>query len=240
MRCSSSTSSATLTSLGPPTRRRPTSSCGKAQDNEDSYRAWFGNRKPCVKGSNFHNVNDELGKLKDTNPTNRQVLLDQGRPGLPGRARSLISRKIRLSATSRQLDEVRGNARGASSGAIRKNADADTRINSTNCRSASTWSPSSATRAADRALADILALAGNTHCDPVHFSFLVKDRFCERSGKLAKQFISALSGPSGTETALPLNAKPDATGVERVRYIPQTYLEKVCTETEPGRRSNPS
>ena len=41
----------------------------------------------------------------------------------------------------------------------------------------------------------------------------------------------------GTETALPLNAKPDTTGVERVRYIPQTYLEKVCTETEPGQQS---
>jgi hypothetical protein len=25
--------------------------------------------------------------------------------------------------------------------------------------------------------------------------------------------------------------------VERVRYIPQTYLEKVCTETEPGQKS---
>lgn len=36
---------------------------------------------------------------------------------------------------------------------------------------------------------------------------------------------------------LPLNAKPDANGVERVRYIPQTYLEKVCTETEPGQQS---
>src|SRR5690606_31032286 len=41
----------------------------------------------------------------------------------------------------------------------------------------------------------------------------------------------------GTETMLPLNAKPDTTGVERVRYIPQTYLEKVCTETEPGQQS---
>ena len=34
-----------------------------------------------------------------------------------------------------------------------------------------------------------------------------------------------------------LNAKADPNAVERVRYIPQTYLEKVCTETEPGQQS---
>src|SRR5262249_40908627 len=87
------------------------------------------------------------------------------------------------------------------------------------------------------ALADILALAGNTHCDPGHFSFLVKDRFCERNGKLAKQFEVRPLWIDGTETTLRLNAKPDPNGVERVRYIPQTYLEKVCTETEPGQQS---
>jgi hypothetical protein len=40
--------------------------------SEDSYREWFGNRKPCVKGSDSHNVNDELGKLKDQDLSTHQ------------------------------------------------------------------------------------------------------------------------------------------------------------------------
>ena len=39
------------------------------------------------------------------------------------------------------------------------------------------------------------------------------------------------------ETVRSLNEKPDLNDVEQVKYIPQTYLEKVCTETEPGQQS---
>ena len=34
-----------------------------------------------------------------------------------------------------------------------------------------------------------------------------------------------------------MNARSNVNGVELLRYIPQTYLEKVCTETEPGQQS---
>ena len=39
----------------------------------EQYGQWFGSKKPCIKGSDSHNVNDELGKLKDHNsqPTNK-------------------------------------------------------------------------------------------------------------------------------------------------------------------------
>ena len=87
------------------------------------------------------------------------------------------------------------------------------------------------------ALADVLALAGNTHCDPKYFSFLTKERFCERNGRIAKQFEVETVWEDGTKTVTSLNAKPDLNSVELVKYIPQTYLEKVCTETEPGQQS---
>ena len=40
---------------------------------EEQYRKWFRRRKPCIKGSDSHNVNDELGKLKDhhSKPTDK-------------------------------------------------------------------------------------------------------------------------------------------------------------------------
>jgi len=40
---------------------------------ENQYGKWFRRRKPCIKGSDSHNVNDELGKLKDhhSKPTDK-------------------------------------------------------------------------------------------------------------------------------------------------------------------------
>jgi len=88
------------------------------------------------------------------------------------------------------------------------------------------------------ALADVLALAGNAYCDPKYFSFLTKERFCERNGRIAKQFEVEATWEDGTKTVTPLNGKPDLNAVELVKYIPQTYLEKVCTETD-TRRGRP-
>jgi hypothetical protein len=69
---------------------------------EEQYRKWFGRRKPCIKGSDSHNVNDELGKLKDRK---RQLTNTAGsRPTLPSTAcdRSSMSRKTEcLSANCR-------------------------------------------------------------------------------------------------------------------------------------------
>jgi hypothetical protein len=87
------------------------------------------------------------------------------------------------------------------------------------------------------ALADVLALAGNAYCDPNYFSFLTKERFCERNGRIAKHFEVETTWEDGTKTVTSLNGKPDLNAVELVKYIPQTYLEKVCTETEPGQKS---
>ena len=59
------------------------------------------------------------------------------------------------------------------------------------------------------ALADVLALAGNTHCEPKYFSFLNRERFCERNGRLAKQFEVETLWEDGTQIITSLNAKPD-------------------------------
>ena len=211
---------------------------------EDEYREWFRNRKPCIKGSDSHSSNDELGRLKDHNsqPTDKYCWI-KADPTFEG-LRQIINEpedRVYIGRIPPKLEEVRGNpTRFIDRLEIRKTADADTPDTWFDCElplSADMVAIIGNKGSGKSALADILAIAGNTHCDPAHFSFLIKDRFCERGGRLAKQFSVRPVWADGTETKLQLNAKPDLNGVERVRYIPQTYLEKVCTETEPGQQS---
>lgn len=211
---------------------------------EQQFREWFGVRKPCVKGSDSHNVNDELGRLKDHKslPTDKYCWI-KADPTFAGLRQILHEPEDRIfiGACPPKLEEVRNNAtRFIDRLQITRSGDADTPDKWFACDiplNADMVAIIGNKGSGKSALADILALAGNTHCDPDHFSFLVKNRFCERSGKLAKQFEVRAFWADGTETTLRLNAKPDPNGVERVRYIPQTYLEKVCTETEPGQQS---
>jgi hypothetical protein len=210
----------------------------------EQYRAWFGNRKPCIKGSDSHNVNDELGKLKDHNsrPTDKYCWI-KADPTFTGLRQILTEPEDRvyIGRLPPKLEEVRANAtRFIDNVRIGRIAATDTNdvwfdcdLPLNNDMVAIIGNKGSG----KSALADVVALVGNTHCDPIYFSFLNKHRFCDRNGKLAKQFEARVRWCDGTESLVSLNAKPDPNGVELLRYIPQTYLEKVCTEMEPGQQS---
>jgi ABC-type lipoprotein export system ATPase subunit len=211
---------------------------------EEQYREWFGRRKPCIKGSDSHNVNEELGKLKDaqSKPVDKYCWI-KADPTFAG-LRQIINEpedRVHIGRMPPKVGEVRRNpTRYLSRAHIRKTADAGIDDIWFDCEV-----PLNADMVAiignkgtgKSALADVLALAGNTHCDPGYFSFLTKDRFCERNGRIAKQFEVETLWADGTKAVTSLNAKPDPNSVELVKYIPQTYLEKVCTETEPGQQS---
>lgn len=211
---------------------------------EDEFKSWFGKRKPCIKGSDSHNVNDEIGRLKDhkSEPTDRYCWI-KADPTFGG-LRQIINEpetRVYIGRTPPKLGEVQNNTtRYIARIEIRRKAGAETEDAWFDC-----GIPLNSDMVAiignkgsgKSALADILALAGNTHCDTKHFSFLIKDRFCERNGRIARDFEVRLRWEDGSETVKSLADKPDLNDVERVKYIPQTYLEKVCTETEPGQES---
>lgn len=79
------------------------------------------------------------------------------------------------------------------------------------------------------ALADILALLGNTHVNSP-FSFLNKNRFLAPKSMLGSMFTSTITWLSGNEDSLPLNSSVSKTSVELVKYIPQNYLETICSD----------
>lgn len=79
------------------------------------------------------------------------------------------------------------------------------------------------------ALADIIALSGKTS-KHASFSFLGDKRFRDKNNK-AKYFQSTLiwkDTPTEDWGSLADNPSPDS--VERVKYIPQQYLEEICSE----------
>ncbi|MCH7333990.1 TrlF family AAA-like ATPase [Acinetobacter modestus] len=79
------------------------------------------------------------------------------------------------------------------------------------------------------ALADIIALAGNTK-NFESFSFLTATRFRHPKSKLAQHFEAKLTWLDNSETSQNLDKNPETSSVERVKYLPQKYLDDLCNE----------
>lgn len=78
------------------------------------------------------------------------------------------------------------------------------------------------------ALADIIALAGNSHCPK--FEFLTKGRFRKASENKSEHFSATITWSDGEAYTVPLENDSNKDYPERVRYLPQQYLEDLCTE----------
>lgn len=83
------------------------------------------------------------------------------------------------------------------------------------------------------AITDILGLCGNTHQDPKNFSFLTSKKFRKpKPENLSENFEAEMFWKDGTSSIKSLNENPDKKLPERVRYIPQHFLERLCTDVE--------
>ena len=79
------------------------------------------------------------------------------------------------------------------------------------------------------ALADIIGLLGNSK-EYESFPFLNKDRFVGRGGGKAEHFYATLHWHDDNKIEKRLDDQYDETDIEKVKYIPQSYLEKLCNE----------
>lgn len=204
--------------------------------------SWFGRPKPCIKGSDSHDAAYPIGRLRDessqatdrycwikANPTFdglRQIVHEpEDRVFIGDRPPKLVQVGLR---TTDYVRRVRIRPVG---GARTDWFDTDLPLN-----------PGMVAIIGNKgsgksALADIIALAGNSHCPPKHLSFLTKDRFRERNDGVSKHFQVELEWFDGQLTRALLSQPADTAGVERIQYIPQSYLESICTENEPDRDS---
>ena len=85
-------------------------------------------------------------------------------------------------------------------------------------------------------MADILALLGNTRSS-THFSFLNKSRFLTPKTKLGSMFRATVRWHSGREVSRLLSEAVDTIEPELVKYVPQNYLETICSELKESRES---
>jgi ABC-type lipoprotein export system ATPase subunit len=87
------------------------------------------------------------------------------------------------------------------------------------------------------ALADIVALLGNT-ARFSSFSFLRSERFRDSRDNKAAEFQATLTWADETlEGPRALSEDPRPMAVEKVKYIPQHYLEEICNEVGLGTES---
>lgn len=79
------------------------------------------------------------------------------------------------------------------------------------------------------ALADTLALLGSTK-NSAFFSFLSKNRFRHPTEGRAELFEATLTWESGEQVTKSLAEPVRAEDVERLKYLPQDHVERVCNE----------
>ena len=81
------------------------------------------------------------------------------------------------------------------------------------------------------ALADVLALVGNTR-NSEYFSFLSSDRFLAHRTDLGNMFAAEVQWRSGRTQRRTLADPTDSTAPELVKFIPQGFLETICSELQ--------
>jgi len=78
------------------------------------------------------------------------------------------------------------------------------------------------------ALTDIIAFCGKTKISPIDYSFLRKDKFRKRG--IAKEYKTTLKWCDGQSTTENLDSEVNITDVEKVKYLPQKYVETICND----------
>jgi len=206
----------------------------------EDYKQWFDKPKPCIKGSDAHELNYPLGKLKNqkSQPIDKhcwikadatfaglkQTLVEPDRvfigdePDLIKRVKNNPTKFIKTLSISKQegaeIDDVWFN-------------DFEIELNS------SLVAIIGNKGGGKSAITDIISLCANTHQDPSNFSFLTSNKFRKsKPYNLSNKFEANIQWHDETDQFKKLDENPDLTEPERVKYIPQNFLERLCTNVE--------
>lgn len=203
---------------------------------EEQFRKWFGDKKPCIKGSDSHRHTYQVGSLRDNNskPCDKYcwVKADPTFEGL----RQVVNEpedRVFIGKTPPKLIDVKNNKSHYIDSIALKPINVsrnkpwfDNEIKINPGLVAIIGKKGSG----KSALTDSIALVGKSHADPDKYSFLRKNKFKKKG--LAKQYEATLIWRDG----VPLNSNLNDqvlfdTEPEQVKYLPQKFVETVCNES---------
>jgi ABC-type lipoprotein export system ATPase subunit len=217
--------------------------CKNEKYKPEEYEQWFGGPKPCIKGSDTHNASHEIGRLKDheSKPTDKYCWI-KADPTFEGLKQILIEPEDRvyIGRVPPKVQAVADNKTRYIS-KIRINKKAESKLEDVWFDCDIDANPEMIAIIGNKgsgksALADIIALIGNTH-NGKHFSFLDPQKFRTKNGRIASQFEGELVWADGTPSKRGLDEDAILTQPEAVKYIPQQYLEKICTQLPSGEQT---
>lgn len=203
---------------------------------EEKFKEWFQNRKPCIKGSDSHDHSYPVGSLKDdkSNPCEKCCWI-KADPTFDG-LKQVVNEpedRIFIGKIPPKLIDVENN----------KSHYIDSiALNPINSSSQHPWfddvTPLNPGLVAiigkkgsgKSAKADSIALAGKSHIAPENYSFLRDDKF--RKKGLAKQYEATLTWHDGVPIKINLDDQISIeTEPEQVKYLPQKFVETICNES---------
>jgi hypothetical protein len=202
---------------------------GEKHDSAAAFEAEFRGHKPCVHGSDAHSE-DTLFTFEEgrqlwvrANPTFDGLMQLQHEPAdrvYVGTEPPALQR-VRASAT-KSIDQI-SFKRDASAGSKAKWFSGSVPFN------AGLVAVIGKKGSGKSALADVIGLLGDAQTRE-DFSFLTVNRFLDPRHSFGRYFESSITWRSGDVETRTLDAEGDPNLPERVKHIPQNYLEKICEE----------
>lgn len=211
---------------------------GEHEETVEEFEAQFNRRKPCIHGSDAH----EFAKLFVFD-LDRKLWI-RADPTFDGLYQLLIEPedRVHIGVEPLALGRVRSNAA--------RTIDAVSFDRSDEAGPEERWFSGEVELnpglvvvigkkgSGKSALADAVGLAGGAHSQP-HFSFLTHRRFLEPKDNLGRLFKVVLRWLAGDREEVQLDERVDRSLPERVKYLPQSYLETICGDLDgsEGRRA---
>jgi len=206
----------------------------------EDYQKWFDRPMPCIKGSDAHKIDYPFGHLQNhlSQPVDKHCWINADTT-FKGLKQILVEPdRVFIGDEPDLLKRVRANqTKFIKSISVNKIADSiidDVWFENFEIELNSGLVAVIGNKGSGKsAVTDIISLCGNTHQDPINFSFLTSLKFRKsKPYNLSERFEAKLTWADNTTVNKPLNSNPDKNLPERVKYIPQNFLERLCTNIE--------
>jgi hypothetical protein len=206
----------------------------------DQYKTWFGRPKPSIKGSDAHKIDYPFGQLQNhlSQPIDKYCWINADKT-FKGLKQILVEpSRVFIGDEPNLLKRVKNNPtkfiKQICIGKVHDMSLNDVWFDQFEITLNKGLVAIIGNKGGGKsAITDIIGLCGNTHQDPANFSFLTSQKFRKQKPiNLADRFQATLIWEDGTSVTRSLRDNPVRTQTERVRYIPQNFLERLCSNIE--------